>query len=281
MRILFLAGLLCVPVAAPGETAAPFRFAVIGDTGTGGRAQREVAARLDGVRQEYPFNTVLMLGDNLYGSQKPADYRAKFETPYASLLSAGVQFFAVLGNHDLPSQQTYAPFHMGGRSYYAFQPAPSVRFIGLDSTRMDQAQLKWLEAELTRASEDWKIVFFHHPIYSSGARHGSDLALRNALEPLFVKYGVALALSGHDHFYERIKPQQGVHYFVAGGAAKLRAGNVRRSGLTAKAFDTDQSFLVMEIRDGQLHFRALSRTGQTVDAGVIPKPSLKTAPSTR
>ena len=272
MRKALLATLLCLPATAPAESAGAFRFAVIGDTGTGGKAQREVAERLEGLRRDYPFDTVLMLGDNLYGSQKPADFRSKFERPYAPLLSAGVQFFAVLGNHDQASQQAYEAFHMGGRSYYSFRPDPSVRFIGLDSNRMDQTQLDWLEAELTRAREEWKIVFFHHPIYSSGARHGSDLALRKALEPLFVKYGVTLALSGHDHFYERIKPQQGVHYFVAGGAAKLRAGNVRISPLTAKAFDTDQSFLVMEIRDGQLHFRAMSRSGQTVDEGVITRP---------
>jgi 3',5'-cyclic AMP phosphodiesterase CpdA len=271
MRTFFFTALVWLPIAAFGQASGGFRFAVIGDTGTGGRAQREVADRLDGLRREHPFDTVLMLGDNLYGGQTPADFRAKFERPYAALLSAGVQFFAVLGNHDQPSQQAYAAFHMGGRNYYSFQPAPNVRFVGLDSNRMDQAQLKWLESELMQAPEDWKIVFFHHPIYSSGARHGSDLALRRALEPLFIKHGVTLALAGHDHVYERIKPQHGVHYFVAGGAAKLRAGNVRKSDITAQAFDTDQSFLMMEIHEGQLHFQAVSRTGQTVDAGVIPK----------
>ena len=79
---------------------------------------------------------------------------------------------------------------------------------------------------------------FHHPLYSSGGRHGSDLSLRAVLEPLFVKYGVSLVLAGHDHFYERIKPQKGIHYFVVGGSAKLRAGNVLRTELTAKRRST-------------------------------------------
>jgi hypothetical protein len=157
------------------------------------------------------FSTLLCLPIATFG-QAPGDFHAKFERPYAPLLDAGVQGFAVLGNHDLPLQQSYAAFHMSGRNYYSFQPLPTSASSG-SSNRMDQAQLNWLEAELTRAHDEWKVVFFHHPIYSSGARHGSDLALRNALEPLFVNHGVTLALAGHDHFYERIKPQHGVHYF--------------------------------------------------------------------
>jgi hypothetical protein len=274
MRTTFFVFLIWLPVAAFGqlpEAAGSFRFAVIGDTGTGGKAQREIAVRLDQLHREVPFQTVLMLGDNIYGGQKPSDLRAKFERPYAELLEAGVRFYAVLGNHDQPAQRTYSQFNMGGRSYYSFQPHPNVRFVGLDSNRMDQGQLNWLDGELAESREDWKIVFLHHPIYSSGARHGSNLKLRRSLEPLFIKHGVALALAGHDHFYERTKPQNGVWYFVAGGAAKLRAGNVRKNGITAKAFDKDRSFLVMEIREGQLHFQAVSRTGATVDEGVIPK----------
>jgi hypothetical protein len=255
----------------PG-TPGSFRFAVIGDSGTGGKAQREVAERLYGMHEKLGFETVLMLGDNLYGSQKPMDFRTKFERPYAGLLEAGVRFYAVLGNHDQPAQRSYAPFHMDGRNYYSFRPHTNVRFIGLDSSRMNQAQLQWLDRELAECTEEWKIVFFHHPIYSSGARHGSDLPLRRVLEPLFIKHGVAMALAGHDHFYERVKPQNGVHYFVSGAAAKLRAGNVRKSGITAAAFDRDHSFLVMEVQDDGLLFQAVSRTGQTVDSGRIAKP---------
>src|SRR3954451_20717062 len=120
MQIRYIAALVCLSLASLGHATDAFRFAVIGDTGTGGKAQREIADRLEGLRREAPFNTVLMLGDNLYGRQKPADFRAKFERPYAPLLSAGVKFFAVLGNHDQPSQQAYPLFHMGGRNYYSF-----------------------------------------------------------------------------------------------------------------------------------------------------------------
>ena len=273
----WLLAVVCLAGVAGGQSTAnpvPFRCAVIGDKGTGGRLQYEVGARLAELQTSLQFQSVLMLGDNLYGSQKPKDFRAKFELPYAKLLDAGVKFYAVLGNHDAPSQQAYKPFHMDGRRYYTVRPRDNVRLFGLDSNRLDPTQLAWLEKELAQAENAWKIVFLHHPIYSSGGRHGSDLVLRTALEPLLVKYGGTIVLSGHDHFYERMKPQSGVHYFVVGGAAKLRAGNARRTGITAKAFDRDNSFLLLEIDGDTLRFQAVSRTGETVDAGAIQKPPL-------
>ncbi|MEO8368136.1 MAG: metallophosphoesterase [Candidatus Solibacter sp.] len=249
-----------------------FFFAVIGDSGTGLGPQYEVGKALATFQQTVPFKTVVMLGDNIYGSDYPKDFVRKFELPYKTLLDRGVKFHAALGNHDSPRQTAYKPFNMEGRRYYTFKPKSGIRFFALDSTLMDKAQLEWLDKELADSGSEWKIVFFHHPLYSSGARHGSDMSMRSAVEPLLVKYGVALALAGHDHFYERIKPQQGVHYFVVGGSAKLRAGNVRRGSLTDKAFDTDRSFLLMEIDGDTLYYQAVSRKGVTVDSGSFERP---------
>ena len=89
------------------------------------------------------------------------------------------------------------------------------------------------------------------------------------LEPLFIKYGVNVVFSGHDHVYERVKPQKGIYYFVSGAAGQLRAGNMSSSDQTAVAFDRDQSFMVVEIAGSEMFFQAISRTGQTVDSGVI------------
>jgi len=244
-----------------------FHFAVIGDSGTGGRHQYEVGALLGQHQKTFGFQTVLMLGDNIYGGESPRDFRNKFELPYKALLDSGVKFYAALGNHDSPDQRLYKHFNMGGQRYYNFKPRDDIRFFALDSTFVDKRQLEWIEKELSVSGSDWKIVYFHHPLYSSGGRHGSDMALRAVLEPLFVKYGVSLVLAGHDHFYERIKPQRGIPYFVIGGSAKLREGNVRRTALTEKAFDRDNSFALMEIDKDTLHFQAISRTGATVDSG--------------
>jgi predicted phosphodiesterase len=248
------------------------KFAVIGDSGTGGRYQQEVAYRMEEYRNAFPFEFVLMQGDNLYGRERPTDYFRKFERPYQSLLESDVKFYAVLGNHDNPKQRLYEHFNMGGERYYTFAK-DDVRFFALDTTLMTAEQLEWLEDELKGAKEKWKICFFHHPIYSSGLRHGASQRMRSALEPLFVKYGVSAAFSGHEHFYERIKPQNGIHYFISGAAAKLRRGNVRRGDLTAEAFDQDRSFMLIEIDGDELHFQAISRTGETIDHGTIRRRS--------
>jgi predicted phosphodiesterase len=249
------------------------RFAVIGDSGTGGGAQKDVAERIAAVHQQYPFGFTLMLGDNLYGGEGANDYRRKFEEPYKPLLDAGVKFYAALGNHDDPTQRFYKPFNMNGERYYSFKPPKgAVRFFALDSNYMSKEQLDWLEKELAASGSDWKIVFFHHPIYSSGERHGSNETLREQVEPLFTKYGVDAVFTGHEHFYERIKPQKGITYFISGSAAKLRRGNLEEdSKLTAKGYDQGYTFMIVEIAGDELHFQSINAKGETIDSGIVPR----------
>jgi hypothetical protein len=275
-RALSLCILLAATVAAlPAQTEhlplrnGSLRFAVIGDAGTGGSRQLEIAKQLAAHRETFPFELAIMLGDNLYGRERPRDYESKFERPYKPLLSAGVKFYASLGNHDEPNQRYYKLFNMGGERYYTFRPKRGVRFFALDSNLMDPPQLDWLEQELAKSGADWKICFFHHPPYSSGDRHGSDEALRQQLEPLFVKHGVSVVFTGHEHFYERIKPQHGIPYFIVGSSAKLRRGDIEKSELTAKGYDQGYTFLLAEIAGDELFFHAISHEGKTVDGGVI------------
>jgi DNA repair exonuclease SbcCD nuclease subunit len=277
--LIAFASLVLVGVAGMAPTAQDIvlpnseksvRFAVIGDSGTGGSAQIRVAERLEAARKLFPFTFTLMLGDNLYGSERPDDFVDKFERPYKVLLDAGVKFYASLGNHDDPNQRFYKPFNMNGERYYSFKaPQGSVRFFALDSNYMDKAQLDWLEKELSASGSEWKICFFHHPLYSSGDTHGSDAALRDQLEPLFLKHSVDLVLTGHEHFYERLKPQKGINYIISGSAAKVRKGNIGASDLTAKGFDQGYAFLLMEVAGDDLHFQAITDGGRTVDSGHI------------
>jgi predicted phosphodiesterase len=257
------------------------KFAVIGDSGTGDRAQYAVGARLEEAWKAFPFTFAIMLGDNLYGSERPQDYEQKFEKPYAPLLSGGVKFYAALGNHDDPNQRYYKPFNMDGKQYYTFKQGPA-RFFVLDSNYLDQDQLTWLQQELSSSREPWKVAYFHHPLYSSGERHGSEDDLRERLEPLFKAHGVSVVFAGHEHFYERIKPQHGIAYFISGGSAKLRAGNIRdKSPLTVKGFDTDRSFMLVEIAGDQMHFQTISRTGTVVDSGSVTRVQHQAEPSSR
>ena len=259
------------PASVLPVTRDSVKFAVIGDTGTGGRAQYDVARRMVEAHSRFPFDFTIMLGDNLYGAENPSDFVDKFERPYKPLLDAGVKFYAALGNHDEPAQRFYKPFNMDGKRYYTFSKG-DVEFYVLDSTYMSPAQVEWLQKELAASKARWKIAYMHHPLYSSGERHGSEIDLRVLLEPLFLKHGVDVVFAGHDHFYERLKPQKGIYYITQGGSAKLRRGNIRdKSALTAKGFDADNSFIVVEIAGDKMFFETISRTGETVDSGSIPR----------
>jgi hypothetical protein len=245
------------------------KFLVIGDTGRGSREQNELGRVMAEYHTVFPFDTVLLVGDNLYGKENPADYRQKFETPYRALLDRNVEFYASLGNHDESNQRLYEHFNMGGEEYYRFVKG-DVAFYALNSNYMEQKQLQWLTSQLEKDKSKWKVAFFHHPPFSSGGRHGSDEDLREIVHPLFVKYNVQLVFTGHDHFYERVRPQDGIQYFVSGAGGKIRRGDIKdRSPLTARGFDTDLSFMLVEITGDTMHFQVISRARQTVDSGVI------------
>lgn len=249
-----------------------FKFGVLGDFGTGSQAQYQLAEQMVKLHGWFKYDTVVLTGDNLLGSERPQDFKVKFEIPYKPLLDAGVKFYASLGNHDAREQRYYKLFNMGGHLYYTFNPRPDVCFFMLETTYPTPEQFEWLEKELKASSSNWKIAVFHQPMYSSGDRHGSDLSLRDALEPFFVKYNVSVVFAGHDHFYERVKPQKGIAYFVVGSGGMLRVGNIDRgSGITAKGFDTDQAFMAAEIIGDEMYFNAISRAGQTVDSGVLTR----------
>jgi predicted phosphodiesterase len=276
MRRLFALGVALV--AAMGWTFAQnvqlpdrpgsLKFAVLGDNGTGSTQQYDLGRQMAGSRAQFAFDFVIMLGDNMYGRQEPQDFVDKFQRPYASLLDAGVRFYATLGNHDKPDNRNYPGFNMGGERYYTYAKK-NVRFFVLDSNLMDPTQLAWFEAALAGATDRWKIVYFHHPLYSDAGRHGPDVALRVALEPLLIEHGVDVVFSGHEHVYERLKPQKGITYFTAGSGGQLRKGDVQWSDMTAAAFDQDQAFMLVEVGDEELSFQAISRTGRTVDSGVL------------
>ena len=278
--IVLCASLLQAQQPRPPAQPDSLRFAVIGDTGTGGKAQYEIGQRLTAFRLTFPFEFVLMLGDNIYGGESAKDFRNKFEKPYEMLLASGIEFYASLGNHDLPERQTsYKLFNMGGARHYTFKPKAGIRFFSLDSNYMDRKQLEWFESELKSSGSEWKVCFFHHPLYSSGEKHGPSLDLRSVLEPLMVKYGVDVVLTGHEHFYERLKPQKGIQHFIVGSSAKLRKNGIQDIGITAEGFDDDNVFMVAEIAGDEMSFRVVSRTGQLIDSGKFQRAERKAAPA--
>ena len=273
LTVLALASTLAVGVAAqdltvPNKPKDTLKFAVIGDSGTGDSNQYRVAKIFTDLYNRFPYEFVLMMGDNMYGGESTRDFERKFEIPYKPVLDKNIKFYASLGNHDDPANRAYPLWNMGGDRYYSFS-TQNVRFFALDSSQLDDKQLAWLEDSLTNAREEWKICYFHHPLYSNGGRHGSSVDLRVVLEPLFVAHGVNVVFAGHDHIYERLTPQKGIYYFVEGSSGQLRKGDTKRSSTTAASFDSDLSFMLVEIAGNNMTFQAISRKGQVVDSGTI------------
>jgi hypothetical protein len=240
-------------------------FAAMGDSGSGDVSQRNVAQAMltyfDTARR-FPF--VLMLGDNLYHD----DYTSEFLEPYKPLLDKGVKFYAALGNHDRDLEIHFKPFNMNDQDRYSFDEG-NARFVALNSNHpSDPAQVKWLDGVFANAGDKWRIAFFHHPLYSSGehARESRDV-IRPALEEALVRNHVDVVLSGHEHLYERIRPQRGVHYFVSGGGGKtlydFHASDFDELGVS------EHHFMILEIAGDRLFFEAITHSQKLLDCGVI------------
>ncbi|MEL6927728.1 MAG: metallophosphoesterase [Cyanobacteria bacterium J06600_6] len=247
-------------------------FVVMGDVGTGGNGQYKVAKTMSCFYAANPFPLVLMTGDNIYSHGDIDKIKDTFETPYQELLQQQVKFYAALGNHDTDNfergakQIEYADFNMGGRYYYTFTDR-HVQFFALDtnfSTPLEE-QFEWLETELQQSKQPWKVVFGHHPIYSSG-RHGGSSKLIERLPPLFARYGVQLYLNGHDHHYERTKPINGTTYITCGNGAQLR--KVGKSDWTAYAVSR-LGFAAVEVYSDRLEILGIGTNGEIFDRGEI------------
>lgn len=270
------AGVLVRPASVLGVTpSSKTRFAVVGDFGTGGSDEAAIAAGMLDVHRKSALDLVVAVGDNIYPNGSGRYFNKHFEEPFSGLLKERVKFYAVLGNHDVEEgrkdQVNYPLFNMGGSNFYSISRNNGlVDFFMLDSTDLSTTQLSWLESSLRESKAIWKLAALHHPIYSSGKKHGSDIKVRKQLEPLFTHYRVQAVFSGHDHVYERTKPQQGIQYFITGAGGKCRRGDIDlKSELRASSYDLDNSFMLIEADEKEMSFTSINQAGETVDSGII------------
>ena len=160
---------------------------------------------------------------------------------------------------------------------------PLVEFFALNTTRFDRGrkdpeQLAWLLSALELSKAEWKIVYGHHPLYSTGARHGSDKRLRRLVEPFLIGR-VQVALAGHDHIYQRFHPQNGVVYFVEGSSGALRKGEARSDPMVAAEEDRLRAFMLWEATATELRFRAINERGEAFDCGrILPDGTVTVVP---
>lgn len=281
---------------APPAGTTRLQFTAMGDFGTGGSLQAQVLSRL--AEPGRAGELLVALGDNAYSSGTEQEFQDRLFKPMAALLRQ-VPLFPSLGNHEYVTNQgqpyldnLYLPANnpAGTERYYSFDWGP-VHFVALDSNcaiglaSPDRctlaAQKSWVAQDLAATRQPWKVVFFHHPSWSSG-EHGSQLAMRREFGPLFEQYGVDLALTGHDHNYERSKPMKGegvapsgtrgiVYVVVGSGGATLRSFPSSQPSWTAYRNNTDVGYLEATVNGGTLSARFLNPSGTVRDSFTLTK----------
>jgi hypothetical protein len=258
------------------------RFAVIGDYGSGGQPEADVANLV----KSWNPQLILTTGDNNYpdGSaetidQKIGQFYHEFISPYSGGYGAGAgknRFFPSLGNHDWNTfqAQPYLDYFTlpGNERYYSFTWGP-VHFFALDSDSREpdgvgrsSSQAAWLQEQLVASENSWKIVYFHHAPYSSGLHGPVDW-----MQWPFAAWGADFVLSGHDHTYERIS-RDGITYFVNGlGGASIYTFFITTEGSQAR-YNDDYGAMLVDASESNIRFQFINRQGKVIDDFGVTKP---------
>jgi len=277
------------PGRAPDEVLQPnawtttgesITFTVLGDNGSGGRNAMDVARQMARTYQETPYGLTVLLGDISYYGSIADRFDDVFQRPMQPLIDAGVEFELAIGNHEIqenPSpralQEAAGKLERLGlpNTYYTVRHGP-VDFFIIDSSlplaglANAAEQLAWLKEELATSDAPWQVVALHHQLFSSAKKREPDPRVREVLEPLFIEHGVDIVFYGHDHFYERTKPQNGVTYVLSGGGSKISM--VDFSDFTAVAEEKLQ-FMLVEVDGDTMTVRAIDQNGVVFDEFAI------------
>jgi hypothetical protein len=249
----------------------PVGLVVIGDYGTGGSDEVEVASAIQAWSTQHPFDALVTVGDNVYGSATPTRLAQVWQRPYGWVEGSGAKVLAAVGDNDEDSgrlDDVMALLGMPARWYR--RTIRSVDVFVLDSTRgSSQEQLQWLQRELSQARGKWRVVVFHHPPFTCSGE-GGRLDLRERWHPLFARHGVDLVLSGNHHSYQHFSPLQGVTYIVAGGggAPLHNIEPVCPEGTPDLIAGDDEvhHFVYLSARSRSLDVSALTPDGQILDS---------------
>ena len=270
------------------------RFAAIGNFGVNTQAEADVANLVHSWDPEF----VITLGDNNYphGSSKTIDanigqYYQRYISPYKGAYGPGSpdgvnRFFPSLGNHDwetrsgTPSLPTpYLNYFTlpNNERYYTYTRGP-IQFFVLDSDSKEpdgvtasSIQGDWLKNQLAASAAPWKVVYFHHPPYSSAGDTSTDMRWP------FAQWGADVVLNGHRHVYERVVREDNFPYFTngIGGAPFSNFGTNPTNGSQLR-HNTEHGAMLIEADDDVLTLRAITIHGKTIDRYSlynIPAPS--------
>ncbi|UOQ52638.1 metallophosphoesterase [Hymenobacter cellulosivorans] len=285
MLFLFRYALLVVAGCLIGLRSVGQRFAAIGDYGSASQAEKDVAALVHSWRPDF----IITLGDNNYDQGEATtidanigqyyhDYIGNYQGKYGPGAVEN-RFFPSLGNHDIYTAegQPYLGYFTlpGNERYYDFVRG-NVHFFVLntnsfepDGIRSTSRQAQWLQQGLAASTSPWKVVYMHHPPYSSG-EHGNSPELQWP----YCLWGASVVLAGHDHLYERIMVN-GLAYFVNGlGGKSIYSLHRPVPGSTVR-YNDDYGAMLCTATPDSLVFRFVTRAGKVIDTYSLYQPALQ------
>lgn len=232
----------------------------------------ETQQRLVQTMLSFKPSIVFRVGDIVNNGNNPKLWKA-FNDIHGPLIET-TEYFPALGNHEYDSPLYFENFpFLHNRRWYSVDRA-GIHFVILDSnSRLDpeSEQYKWLESDLAGLGDAARfiIAIFHHPLFDVSDRHKSDEKnLKPILLPLFERYGVSAAFSGHSHDYQRFE-YNGI-YFIVTGAGGSNLDNQSRTDPHLQKFSSTYHFCLLIPEDGSLRVKVIDIGSNIIDDFKIP-----------
>jgi hypothetical protein len=260
----------------PSGPDQPYRFVVIGDFGYREPATKTIADRVTAVAPDW----LMTVGDNIYPDGQPGDYDSFWFRPYATAMARALTFPA-LGNHDVRTangrwlleyfhlprngppgleERNYS-FDYGNAHVAVIDSNP---FHEHDTAAMAAIE-SWLSDDLASTMQPWRFAALHHPAHTSRGVHDDETAVKSRLAPIFERAGVQLVFQGHNHWYERLNPINGVYYVTTGAGGRSLHSVRDRKPYSAKLVDDHYSFTQVEVNGTALALTAIDENGSEID----------------
>ncbi|MCE1197666.1 MAG: metallophosphoesterase [Marinilabiliales bacterium] len=222
-------------------------------------------------------------------------WKQQFENLY-NASSLNVSWYSIIGNHEYYGNPQalvdyglhHARWVLPARNYTFVQKvdsSTSIRFVMIDTSPLvytyrfgssykevkkqdPDRTVAFVDSVLSHATEKWKIVVGHHPVYTSDLNHGSTYGLIDRIAPLLVRYKVDFYLSGHVHKFEHLQ-RDGVDYLVTSTAVKTRWIN---PWFYTRFVCRSQGFTVGTVKDHRFTFCFLNEKGKPLYSYSKEKP---------
>ncbi|MGL4420447.1 MAG: LamG-like jellyroll fold domain-containing protein [Gemmataceae bacterium] len=266
----------------------PYSFCVIGDT----QANPVITGKVSKLMWERRPHFVLHCGDVVDDGASRRMWTDDLFKPCWELFGR-VAVFPTIGNHEKNHPFYYQYFALPKPEYYYQYRYGNAEFFSVDSNSLRDLspkgeQYRWLDDAMAKSTATWKIVYHHHPAYSSdsddygntwkGGSTAGDPRLRD-LAALYEKHKVDIVFNGHIHLYERSWPIRGgkvdlkngvVHITSGGGGGKLEDFAPTPNTFKAES-RVDYHFCYLTVHEGTLNFKAFDHEGRLFDTMTINK----------